>query len=132
MRGAGGTGGGVGRFFLGLTMLAIGGYLFLNAIRVHSGFGGMGHGLYNMGGFAVTTGMILVPFIFGIGLIFYSAKNPFGWVLAGGSLLLLAFGIIASLRLNLHAMSAFDLLVMLVLIFGGLGLFLSSLRDQGA
>ncbi|MEW6263850.1 MAG: hypothetical protein AB1641_12315 [Thermodesulfobacteriota bacterium] len=127
-RGAGGTEGGAGRFFIGLAMMIVGGYLFLDSIRVHSGFN-WGLGLYHLGGFAITGGLVLVPAIFGFGLIFYNARNPLGWILAGGSILALGFGVIRSISFNLAAMSAFDLLVILVLLFGGLGLFLSSLRN---
>ena len=132
MRGAGGTEGGVARFLIGLAMFVGGGYLFLNAIRVGSHFGGFGHALYSFGWGNVTTGMVLIPFIFGVGILFYSAKNPIGWVLTGGSLVALVFGVITSLQFNMRAMTAFELLAILVLTFGGLGLFLSSLRDLSA
>ncbi|MEM9557584.1 MAG: hypothetical protein AAGC60_25215 [Acidobacteriota bacterium] len=131
MRGAGGTDGGIGRFVLGLAMFIGGGYLFLSSIYVGGGFG-LGYSLFSFGWGSLTTGMVLIPFIFGVGLIFYRAKHPIGWLLAGGSLLALTFGIIQSLRLSLRPMNAFELLVILVLIFGGLGLFFSSFRDFGA
>jgi len=128
MRGAGGTEGGVGRFLLGLVMFVGGGYLFLRSIQVTTDFG-FGYGLYRFGWGSVTTGMILIPFIFGVGLIFYKSNNLLGWFLAGGSLVAMVFGILMSLRLHIMAMSAYELLSILVLTFGGLGLFLSSLRD---
>lgn len=126
--GAGGTEGGIARFMIGLAMFIGGGYLFLNSIQVRSGFG-WGAALFGLGDYSLTTGMILIPFLFGVGIIFYSAKNPIGWFLTAGSLLALTFGIIRSVHMTLRPMSAFDLLLILVLVFGGLGLFLSSLRD---
>ena len=128
MRGAGGTEGGVMRFFVGFGMMIAGGYLFLNSVRVMSGFG-FGYGLYSFGGFRVTTGMILIPMLFGIGMIFYNSSNLWGWILALGSLLALSVGLIASVRMHFGGMSLFDLLVILILLVGGLGLFLNSLRD---
>ena len=127
MHGAGGTPGGAGRFFVGLAMCVAGGYLFLNAIHVSYGFG-LGHVLYAYGPARLTTGMTLLPLALGIGLIFYNARNVLGWLLALGSLLAIVVGVIASIRFSLAGMSLFDLLVIVVLLVGGAGLFLGSLR----
>jgi len=132
MKGAGGTSGGLGQFFIGLIMMCVGFYLLLNAISVSSSFG-MGSRLYGFsalgGHYNVTSGMIMFPFIFGVGLIFYNSKNLLGWVLAIGAVAALIFGVIASIRFNFRAMSAFDLITILVLSMGGLGLFLRSLTS---
>lgn len=131
MRGAGGTSGGLGHFFIGLIMMCGGFYMLLNAITVTSSFG-MGMRLYGFsaggGNFNVTSGMIMIPFIFGVGLIFYNSKNILGWVLSIGSITALIFGVISSIRFSFRTMSSFDLIVILVLAVGGLGLFLRSLK----
>jgi len=131
MRGAGGSEGGVGRFFLGLIMMIGGGYLLLNSIHVTHAFH-LGYAIHSFGGFSLTSGMVLVPFMFGVGLIFYNSRNYLGWALAVGSLVMLVFGVIASIQFRFRAMSAFDLLVILILLVGGTGLFLSSLRRVDA
>ncbi len=127
-RGAGGTPGGIGRFLLGVAMVIVGAYLLLNAIRVVHGFG-FGRGLYSIGGFGITSGMILIPFIIGVVIIFYDRDKWYGWLLAVGSLLALIVGAIASIQFSFQGMSAFDIIVVLVLLFGGVGLVLSSLQD---
>ncbi len=131
MRGAGGTSGGLGSFFIGLIMMCGGFYMLLNAITVTSSFG-MGTRLYGfsaMGGsYNVTSGMIMIPFIFGVGLIFYNSKNIFGWILSVGSITGLIFGVISSIRFSFKTMTSFDLIVILILAIGGLGLFLRSLK----
>ncbi|MGF1601242.1 MAG: hypothetical protein ACFCU8_04350 [Thermosynechococcaceae cyanobacterium] len=126
--GAGGTNGGVGRFFLGLAMMTAGGYLFLSSVKIVNNFS-LGYSLYRVGSLNLTSGLILVPFIFGIGLIFYNSNNFLGWLLAAGSMIMLLFGIIASIDFRLESMSAFELIVILVLAIGGIGIFLSSLQD---
>ena len=126
--GAGGTEGGAGRFFIGLIMMVVGGYLFLNNIHVTHSFG-LGYGLFSISRFSVTSGYVLIPFIFGIGMIFYNSKNYFGWFLAIASLAMLSFGVITSIHFRFNRMSAFDLITILVLLVGGIGLFLSSLRN---
>jgi len=127
-RGAGGTSGGIGRFFLGLTMMTAGGYLFLNSIKVVNNFS-LGYSLYRLGNLSLTSGMVLVPFIFGVGLIFYNSDNFLGWLLAAASLIMLLFGVIASINFRLAPMSAFELITILVLAVGGVGIFVSSLQE---
>ncbi|PXW72411.1 hypothetical protein C7964_101523 [Loktanella sp. PT4BL] len=126
-RGAGGSDGGTGSFLIGLIMMVGGGYLLLNGIVVRPNFG-LGSRVFGIGGVPITSGMILIPFMFGIGMIFYNAKNWLGWGIAGAALVALIFGVIANMTLQLAQMSAFDLIVILVLLVGGIGLFLRSLR----
>lgn len=129
MKGAGGTSGGTGSFFLGLGMGAGGLYLLLRSIQVSSGFS-LGYGLWQVGGFGVTSGMILVPVMIGIAMVFWNARNPIGWLLSVGGLAALVVGVVTSLRFTLARMDLFELLTVLVLCFGGAGLLLRSLRDR--
>ena len=135
IKGAGGTRGGIGQFFLGLGMMCGGFYMLLNSIVVNSSFG-FGYPLYSVpmfgGMYAVTSGMIMIPFLIGVGIIFYNRRNLLGWILACGSLVAMIFGVIASIHFQFRSMSAFDLIVILVLAFGGVGLFLRSLSDSDA
>ena len=129
MRGAGGTEGGTGSFFLGIGMAGAGLYLLLRSIQVTSGFG-LGYGLWNVGGIGVTSGMVLVPVCIGIAMVFWNARNPLGWLLSVGGLGAMLVGVIASLRLTLVRMDLFELLTVLVLCFGGTGLVARSLRSR--
>ena len=128
MQGAGGTSGGSGQFLLGLVMMCGGFYLLLNNVVVSSTFG-LGSRLFGIGGFGVTGGIILVPLVIGIGMIFYNARSYLGWLIAIASFFAMVFGVISSVSLDLRTMSAFYLITVLVLAFGGLGLFLGSLRS---
>ncbi|MGI9509223.1 MAG: hypothetical protein ACR2QJ_07740 [Geminicoccaceae bacterium] len=133
MRGAGGTPGGGGIFWIGFVMMCAGFYMLLSAVTVRSSFG-FRHSLYNVSAFGsqvgVTGGMILVPFVFGIGLIFYDRKNMIGWLLTIGSIAAFIIGVIASVNFSVRAVTAFEFIAMLVLSFGGQGLFLQSLREK--
>ena len=133
MNGAGGSSGGIGSFFIGLMMMCGGFYMLLNAITVSSNFG-LGSRFYSVSAYGsnvgITGGMVLIPFIFGVGLIFYNSKNILGWLLSIGSLTALIFGVISTVRFSLRTMSSFDLIVILVLAVGGLGMFLRSLRKS--
>lgn len=127
MRGAGGTEGGAGLFLIGVTMMVVGFYLLLNAIIVNVNFG-FGMRMFGVGGVSITSGMIMLPFVAGVIFIFYNSKNPIGWLLAIGSLAALFAGVLVNTQFRFARMSAFDLVTILILAFGGLGLFLRSLR----
>ena len=127
MRGAGGTEGGAGIFLIGLVMMVAGFYLLLNAIVVDVSFG-FGMRLYGVGGLSITRGMVMIPFVAGVIFVFYNSKNPIGWLLAIGALVALIAGVLVNTQFRFQRMSAFDLITILVLAFGGLGLFLQSLR----
>ncbi|MES3023890.1 MAG: hypothetical protein V4857_20180 [Pseudomonadota bacterium] len=129
-RGAGGTSGGSLAFFLGLIMACAGGFMLLDNIVVSNSWG-FGAPLYRIsygGGWNVSGGALLIPFMFGVGWIFYNARAPWGWILAGGSLAAIIFGVISSLSINFRTMSLLNLIIILVLTVGGLGLFARSLR----
>ncbi|HEY5908564.1 MAG TPA: hypothetical protein VIZ31_11000 [Vicinamibacteria bacterium] len=119
-KGAGGTPGGVGTFFLGLMMAVAGGYLLTNQVTVSSGFWGY---------FGPNTfGLTLVPLLFGVGLLFFDGRSMLGWLLtAAGSVIIFA-GILMNLRIYFQPTSLFNTIVMLVLLVGGLGLVARSLR----
>jgi hypothetical protein len=128
MNGAGGTNGGMGQFFVGLVLMAGGFYLLLNNVVVSSSFG-LGTRLFGVGGYGITGGIVLIPLVIGIAMIFFDARSALGWLLAICAFAALVFGVIASVNMSLRTMSAFELLCILVLAFGGLGLFLRSLRS---
>lgn len=129
MNGAGGTSGGIGRFLLGLVMMCGGFYLLLNNIVVSTNFG-LGTRLFGVGPVGITGGMILIPLVIGITMVFYNARNLAGWLVSITSFAAMVFGVISSVSLSMRTMSAFDLLIILTLAFGGLGMFLSSLRPS--
>ncbi len=91
MKGAGGTSGGMGQFFIGLVMICGGFYMLLTAIKVTSSFGFSSH-LYQLGGFGLTSGVVIIPFLFGVGMMFYNGRNILGWLLTFGSLVALILG----------------------------------------
>jgi hypothetical protein len=134
MQGAGGTPGGIGSFILGFLMMCIGFYLLMQSIIVTRTFG-LGMGLFHFaffgGPMTITSGMILIPLMFGIGMLFYNSGSVVGWALFIGSLAALVAGVLMNLEISIRTMTLFDLLTILVLFIGGIGLFLRSLRSHG-
>jgi hypothetical protein len=118
IRNPGGTPGGMRPFVLGLIMTVVGGYLLLQQVSVHGGYWYFGW----LGGYGTSFGMTLLPLLFGIGLLFYDGRSLPGRLLTVGGALVILAGIIANLQIHFRTSSLFDLLVMLVLLIGGLGL----------
>jgi uncharacterized protein len=128
-KGAGGTSGGIGTFFIGVLMFVLGLYLLLKNIYVYNNFS-LSMRFYNWGGVSITSGIIMIPFMIGLGMVFYNYKNWIGWLLFAGSLVLMIVGVITSTQFTLASMTAFDLIVILVLLVGGLGLLLRSFKNS--
>ncbi len=122
MRGAGGTQGGAGGFFVGLAMAVAGAYLLTQRVTVTSGFWSLWNGH--------TFGLSLLPLVAGAGLLFYDGRSRLGWVLTLGGALIVFLGVLMNLRVYFEPTSLFETLLMLVLLAGGLGLVARSLKPQ--
>lgn len=122
MRGAGGTPGGLGEFLLGLGLIVVGGYLFMQQVVVSSGH-------WTLWGYDAF-GLSLVPFLIGLGVVFYNGKSVLGWFLVSAGILIILAGIIANLRVYFAATSLYNTLAMLGMIAIGVGLVARSVREQ--
>src|SRR5215467_9525886 len=126
--GAGGTPGGIGMFLIGFAMACAGGWLLTNQVTVSSQFFASGFMVpvinYHMNSF----GLSLVPFIIGIGFLFYNGKSVIGWLLTIAGLVIILVGILLSLHIYFQPTTLFNTLLMLVLLFGGLGLVFRALK----
>ena len=118
--GAGGTPGGVGQFLFGFALAVAGGWLLMNQVMVTSGsWMFFGYDAF---------GMSLIPFIIGVGMLFFNGKSVIGWLLLTASLVIVLAGIIANLHIYFRPTSLFNTLLILALLFGGIGLIARSLR----
>ena len=121
-KGPGGSPGGTGVFLFGLTLTIAGGYLIMNHVQIGSAY-------WNWWG-GHTFGLTLVPLIIGIGLLFFNGRSIAGWVLAGAGVVIIFVGIIVNLQIQFPQTSLFNVIVMLTLFAGGLGLIARSLKSQ--
>src|ERR1044072_7871895 len=119
-RGAGGTPGGVGIFFLGLAMVIAGAYLITNRIVVVSGF-------WSFGGYSAF-GLSLIPLIIGIGILFFNGKSSAGWLLSFIGVVIIFTGVLMNLHIYFQATSLFNTIGMIVLRAGGIVLILRAVR----
>ena len=119
-RGAGGTEGGVGIFLAGLAMAAAGAYLITSRVTVHSG----GWRLWGNDSF----GLSLLPLLIGIGILFFKGKSVVGWLLTFVGVVIIFAGILMNLNIYFQSTSLFNTILMLILLFGGIGLVARSLK----
>jgi len=120
--GAGGTPGGMGQFFAGLLMAGVGAYLLLNQVQVTTSW-------WHFWG-TNTFGLSLLPMLIGIGILFFNGKSAAGWILALLGFAIIIAGILMNMDIYFRQTSLYNTLIMLVLLAGGLGLIVRSLRPQ--
>ena len=121
-RGAGGTPGGLGQFFLGLAMAVAGAYILTSRVTVAGGY-------WSFGGYNAF-GLSLLPLVFGIGLLFFNGRSKAGWLLLFVGAVIIAAGVIMNLHIYFEPTSLFNTIVMFVLLAGGIGLVARSLRAR--
>jgi hypothetical protein len=120
MRGAGGTEGGLGTFFIGFVMAVAGGWLLTNQVMVTSG----GWTLWGHNAF----GLSLIPLIAGVAFLFFDGRSILGWLLTIAGSVIIFVGILTNLDIYFRPTSLFNTVLMLVLLAGGIGLIAKSLR----
>jgi hypothetical protein len=123
LRSPGGTPGGLGTFLIGLAMAVAGGYLITTHVTVTSGSWTVwGHSAF---------GLSLVPFIFGVAILFFNGRSILGWLLLFTGVVIILTGIIMNLQIYFQSTNLYELIIMLVLLFGGIGLLARSFRAHG-
>ena len=75
-------------------------------------------------------GLSLIPLLFGIALLFFDGRSVIGWFLTGAGNVIILAGIITNLQIFFRPTSLFNTLVILTLLFGGIGLIARSLRAR--
>lgn len=121
--GAGGTSGGIGMFFIGFLMSVGGLYMVARNVIVHSSWGG-----FTMWGAHIPFGLTLLPLLIAVAVLFYNARSVVGWVLFAVGLVILIAEVLMSLEMNFRPVTLYEVIIMLGLFFGGVGLMLRSFK----
>lgn len=139
MKGSGGTEGGVAMFAVGLGLSALAIYLFFDSVRVTTAggmisgmFAGRGRGAGGGAGMWETTsmGLIFVPFLLGVVILFWDATKKWGWWLMYIGLAVIVIEVLSRIRFLMTAKLS-HLLGMMVLFAAGVGFILRSYWPQG-
>jgi hypothetical protein len=142
-------------FLLGAVLLSMGAFLFFNQVMVSSGpvgrglrygqglgrsWGGGGYGSGFGGGswgggFGMPLGLgdgfglLLIPLVIGVCLLFALRNQRWGWFLVLASVAALAAGVLQTLIMRFQPTTLWNLLTMMALIGSGGGLMFRSLKD---
>ncbi|MFM9088050.1 MAG: hypothetical protein ACKOPT_07910 [Cyanobium sp.] len=137
-------------FLLGAVLLSMGAFLFFNQVMVSSQPIGLGRGLrYGKnfgrswgggfggawgGGFGLpqglgdSFGLLLIPLVIGVCLLFALRNQRWGWFLVLASVAALAVGVLQTLIMRFQPTTLWNLLTMMALVGSGGGLMFRSLR----
>lgn len=109
------------QFFVGLAMLVVGGYLFMQNVQVNTSsffeFSLFGRRM---------DGLLFVPLIASVIYMFYK-YNKVSKICCCLSIILILANVIMNLHMYWNSTSLFATLVIFVLLFGGVGLVLKNL-----
>jgi len=120
----GGKEGGEGLFLGGLALMIAGLYFFLDSVRVSSGQFGAISGMIGRGrqGMETTSmGIVFVPFLIGVGVLFYDSSKRWAWWLSGLGLTMIVIEMMSRIRFVMEIKTS-TLLLMFCLIAAGAGL----------
>ncbi|WP_225444780.1 hypothetical protein [Pseudomarimonas arenosa] len=115
----------MGTFLIGFVLAVAGGWLLVNQVQVGS-FGG-----WHLWGFN-SFGLSLIPFIAGVGLLFFNGRSIAGWLLLIAGLAIIVAGILINLNIYFKPTSLFNTLMMLGMLAAGVGLMARSFRAAEA
>ena len=114
------------RFFVGLLMLAGGLFMIFQNISVSSSWGHGGYFL-SFGNFNLANGMIMLPIIIGIGMLFTMKRKIFGWTVLAIGVVIVLLSVLLTTSIHWRTTNAYIFIIMFGLTAAGAGLVLREL-----
>jgi len=109
-------------FFISLIMLSVGIYLITQNTQVVT----LWH-TWSIGSFRLPSGLITIPFLISIIMLFFNSKSIWGWMLFVIGLIIILITIIMSVSIIFRSTSLYNYLLMFGLTAAGFGLLLRTL-----
>ncbi|MCR5601068.1 MAG: hypothetical protein K6G33_10060 [Ruminococcus sp.] len=113
-------------FFIGLLMLGGGLFMIFQNISVSSSWGYGGH-FFSIGGFHLSNGLIMLPIIVGIGMLFLMDKKIFGWIVLSIGIVIVLLSVMLTTHLSWRTTSAYVFIIMFGMTAAGGALVLKEL-----
>ncbi len=115
------------QFFIGLVILGVGLFWVFQTAQVRSTWG---NSIFSIGSWNAPNGVIIIPFIIGIVMLFMMEKKIFGWIVTTIGVLGILLAIIMSVRIEFVRTSLLSYVLMFGFIAAGGGLIMKSLFFQ--
>ena len=106
-------------FIFGLLLLGGGLFLIGQTVSVSTTWGWV-----RIGGWNPPTGLVVVPLLIGIGMLFYNHNSKAWKLVTAFGVLFILLAVILSIRIVIHRTSLFDFVLMFGCTAGGVGLLL--------
>ena len=110
------------QFFIGLVLLGVGLFWVFQTATVSTSFGPL-----NLGSFVIPNGVVVIPLLIGIVMLFFSEKKIFGWIVTVIGVLIILLTIITSVNIYFARTTLFSYILMFGFIAAGIGLLLKTL-----
>lgn len=113
------------QFFMGLILAGVGLFWVFKNVHVETGWlMGLGNGFFSR----IPTGVVTIPLIIGIVMLFFmERKRIFAWVVTVIGILIILLAIILSVQLRLERLQLYEYVLMFGFIAAGSGLLLKTL-----
>lgn len=109
-------------FFVGILVFGVGAFLIFQNTTITSSFG-----LSRMIGFEPPFGLVLLPLIIGIIVLFFNEKSILGWLLVVFGLIFILLGILMGLHITFRRTTLFIAILMYGFTAAGIGITLKGL-----
>lgn len=104
------------QFFCGLLMLAAGVFLIFQNLDVRSSWG---TGFLHVGGYSLPNGLIFLPILIGIVMLFLMDRKVFGWIVLSVGLVIVLAAVIMSVNIHWRSTNAYIFIAMFGLAVAG-------------
>lgn len=113
-------------FFIGLLMLGGGLFMIFQNITVSSSWGVGGH-FFSIGNFHFANGLIMLPIIIGIAMLFLMDRKIFGWVVLSIGIVIVLLTVLLTTHIRWKSTNAYVFIVMFGFVAAGGGMVLREL-----
>lgn len=110
------------QFFLGVVLFCAGVFLVFQNTTIT-----MAWYTWSIGGMGLSQGVVIIPLLIGIGLLFYNSKSIVSWLVFILGIVFVLITIIMSVRIRFNPTSLLSYVFMFGAILAGTGLLLKSL-----